>query len=75
MERVTRTRARIFLGAFLILALLFGFRLYDLQVIQTGGNKDNTSTFTVYTTVKAARGDILDTHGNMLCPTVPVITW
>ena len=66
MERVTRTRARILLALFLVVALLFGFKLYDLQVIQTGGSTDNTATFTVYTTVKAARGDILDTKGNVL---------
>ena len=49
----------------LILAF-FCFKLYDLQVIQTGGSTDNTTTFTTRTRVKAARGDILDTHGNVL---------
>ena len=66
MERVTRGRARILLALFAVVVLLFGFRLYDLQVIKTGGSTDNTTTFTTYTTVKAARGDILDTHGNVL---------
>ena len=66
MERVTRNRARIFLVLFLVVMLLYGFKLYDLQIIQTGGSTDNTTTFTVYTTVKAARGDILDTNGNVL---------
>ena len=66
MERVTRGRARILLSLFLIVVLLFGFKLYDLQIVQTGGSTDNTTTFTTYTTVKAARGDILDRSGNVL---------
>ena len=66
MERVTRGRAYAFLFLFLVIVGLFCFRLYDLQVIQTGGSTDNTTTFTTYTTVKAARGDILDTNGNVL---------
>ncbi len=66
MERLTRGRARILIGIFLVVAVLFAFRLYDLQIIQTGGSTDNTTTFTVYTAVKAARGDILDTNGNVL---------
>ena len=66
MERVTRGRVRILLSLFLVVVILFGFKLYDLQVVQTGGSTDNTTTFTTYTTVKAARGDILDTNGNVL---------
>ena len=66
MERVTRSRARLLLILFSIIAVLYTFKLYDLQIIQTGGSTDNTTTFTVYTTVKAARGDILDTNGNLL---------
>ncbi|MBQ8797158.1 MAG: hypothetical protein IJZ56_03070 [Oscillospiraceae bacterium] len=66
MERVTRGRVRILLSIFLVVVILFGFRLYDLQIVQTGGSTDNTTTFTTYTTVKAARGDILDTNGNVL---------
>ena len=66
MERVTRGRARILLAVFAAIVLIFGFRLYDLQIVQTGGSTDNTTTFTTYTTVKAARGDILDRSGNVL---------
>ena len=66
MERITRNRAFILLGAFLVLVCLFAFRLYDLQIIQTGGKTDNASTFTTYTRVKAARGEILDRNGNVL---------
>ena len=66
MERITRGRAQFFIVSFLVLIVLFGFRLYDLQIIRTGGSTDNTTTFTTYTTVKAARGDILDKNGNVL---------
>lgn len=66
MERITKFRARILLALFAIVLALFAFKLYDLQVIQTGGSTDNTTTFTTRTRVKAARGDLLDTNGNVL---------
>ncbi len=66
MERITRIRARILVLIFTVIVFFFGFKLYDLQIIQTGGKTDNTSTFTTYTRVKATRGDILDTNGNLL---------
>ena len=66
MERITRFRAKILILAVAAVILFFAFKLYDLQIIQTGGSKDNTSTFTTRTRVKAARGDILDTNGNPL---------
>ena len=66
MERITRRRAGLLVLLFLTVVLFFGFRLYDLQIVQTGGKTDNTTTFTTYTRVKAARGDILDTNGNLL---------
>lgn len=66
MERITRARARILIAIFLVIAFLYGLKMYDLQVIETGGKKENVSTFTTLTRVKAARGDILDTNGNVL---------
>ena len=66
MERITRARVLIMIALFLAIVVFFGFRLYDLQVVQTGGKTDNTTTFTTYVRVKAARGDILDTKGNLL---------
>ncbi len=66
MERVTRTRSAIVLGALLTVLLLFALRLYSLQITETGGKHDNVKTFTIETTVKAARGDILDCKGNVL---------
>ncbi len=66
MERITRFRAKIIILVVAAVIAFFAFKLYDLQIIQTGGSKDNTSTFTTRTRVKAARGDILDTNGNPL---------
>ncbi len=66
MERITRFRATVVLLFFIILAGIFSFRLYSLQVIETEGKADNTTTFVTYTRVKAARGDILDRNGNAL---------
>ena len=66
MERITKLRAQLLLGLFAIILVFFAFKLYDLQVIQTGGKTDNTTTFTTRTRVKASRGDILDTNGNLL---------
>ena len=66
MERMTRVRASILLGIFALVLGLFALKLYDLQIIDTGGTVDNTKTFTTRTTVKAARGEILDRNGNVL---------
>ena len=66
MERITRFRAQILALLFIGVVLFFSFKLYHLQIIETGGKMDNSSTFTTLTRVKAARGDILDTNGNLL---------
>ena len=66
MERITRRRIGLVLLAFIVILGLFSTTLYDLQIIQTGGQADNTSTFTTLTRVKAARGNILDRNGNVL---------
>ena len=66
MERVTRHRAIFLLVLFGIAAIFFAFKLYDLQIIETGGKTDNISTFETRTRVKAPRGNILDTNGNAM---------
>lgn len=67
MERVNRFRARLLLVFFIVIIGLFAFSLYDTQIIQTGGKPaDNTTVFITETHVKAARGDILDSNGNVL---------
>ena len=66
MERISRFRAQLLLLLFLLLLVFFGFTMFNLQVIETEGKIDNTTTYTTITRVKAARGDILDCNGNKL---------
>ena len=66
MERISRFRATVILLLFMLVLAFFVYTMYDLQVIETGGVIDNTTTFTTITRVKAARGDILDSNGNKL---------
>ena len=66
MERISRLRATIILLLFVLVLSFFIYTMYDLQVVETGGVIDNTTTFTTITRVKAARGDILDRNGNKL---------
>lgn len=66
MERMTRFRATLLVLLVCLILGFFSFKLYDEQIIKTGGVIDNTTTFTTITRVKAARGDILDRNGNLL---------
>ena len=66
MERVSRFRAILFLILFAFILLLYSVKLFDLQIIETKGKKDNTQVYGTVTTVRAARGDILDRNGNVL---------
>lgn len=66
MERITKFRVRILLLIFVAVVGFFAYRLYSLQIIETEGDTDNTTVFSVMTRVKAARGDILDRNGNVL---------
>ncbi|MDO5400061.1 MAG: penicillin-binding transpeptidase domain-containing protein [Eubacteriales bacterium] len=66
MERISRFRAILFFVLFAFVLMLFAGRLFVMQIIETDGNNDNTQTYTTITTVRAARGDILDRNGNVL---------
>ena len=66
MERISKLRAGILLLVFALVLGLFAMKLYNEQIIKTGGKTDNQSTFVTLTRVKAARGDILDRNGNLL---------
>ena len=66
MERISRFRAAILLLIILLILVFYSVRLFTLQIIETDGNTDNTTTFVTQTRVKAARGDILDRNGNIL---------
>ena len=66
MERITRFRARILAGIFVLVILFFAFKCYDLQITQTKGKTQTEATVTVSVRVKASRGHIHDTNGNVL---------
>ena len=66
MERMTRFRSYVLLGLFGFVMFLYATRLFSLQIIETNGNTDNATTYSTITTVRAARGDILDRNGNVL---------
>ncbi len=66
MEGIKRFRSGALLLVFAAIVLVFMLRLYDKQIVETGGVVDNSTTFTTKTRVKAARGDILDCNGNVL---------
>ena len=59
MERISRFRSRILLVVFLVIIGLMALKLYDLQIIETGGVTDNTTTFTTLTRVKADRKSVV----------------
>lgn len=63
-----KTKVRL-ISLFLVFALLlgaYGYRLFDLQVIHARQGEITANTFTYYTRVTAARGEILDRNGNVL---------
>lgn len=66
MERITRFRAWMILGLFTVIICFFALKIYQLQVLDADEKADNTKTFTTWTVVKAARGEILDRNGNKL---------
>ena len=65
MERISRFRAVILLLIFSLVLGLYSMKLFDLQIIEAEG-KDNTTLYSTITTVRAARGDILDRNGKVL---------
>lgn len=66
MERITRVRAGLLMLAVVLILGFFGLRLYKMQVQESDKNANNLTTFTTRTRVRAARGDIVDTNGNVL---------
>lgn len=66
MGRITGFRAVLLLVIVAMIMGLFGVKLYSMQVASAESNGDNTTYYTIYTRVRAARGEILDTNGNKL---------
>lgn len=66
MERISRLRAVILLVIFGLVLTFYTGKLVKSQLIDHSGSVTNQKTFSSNTTVKAARGDILDRNGNVL---------
>ena len=66
MERMTRKRAAWLIGIVVVLLASFCLRLYAMQVVDAEKDETNLTVYKVYTRVRATRGDILDTNGNVL---------
>ena len=66
MERMIRWRVTLLLLLFGLVVGFFALKLYHLQIVETGGNTNNITTFETRTRVKGPRGNLLDTNGNVL---------
>ena len=66
MERVSRSRCIAILLLFAVVLSLFGFRMYGLQVRDVDPDSNRDATYTTWSRVTAARGEILDRNGNVL---------
>lgn len=66
MGRITGFRAVLLLTIVAVIMGLYGVKLYSMQVVDAEENGDNATTYTVYTRVRAARGELLDVNGNKL---------
>ena len=66
MERITRFRSTILIIMVAAVLCFFAGKLYTMQVVDAAEKADNITTYTTITRVRAARGDILDTNGNVL---------
>ncbi len=66
MERITRVRAGALLLVVVLVLGFFAVQLYRQQVADAKDKGNNITTFTTRTRIRAARGDIVDTNGNVL---------
>lgn len=67
MDRTYRVRNGIIVFLIFLIAVIYGIRLFSLQLTATDDNAYGSSDTTTYIQyVAAARGEILDRHGNVL---------
>lgn len=66
MERITKVRAVFLLTLVALLLSFFGIKLYTMQIADKTAAANNVVTYITRTRVRASRGDILDTNGNVL---------
>ena len=64
MERITRFRAWLLVAIVAVILGLYSVKLYSMQGADAEINGDNITTYTIWTRVRGARGDLLDTNGN-----------
>lgn len=66
MERLNKFRVGIFIALLFLIIGYYIFKAYDVQVVNSTESDSSISTYTYYTPVSAARGQILDRNGNIL---------
>ena len=66
MERITKFRAVFLLTLVGLVLCFFCIKLYAMQIADEGAAAINVTTYITRTRVRAPRGDILDTNGNVL---------
>ena len=66
MERITRFRAGIVILAVALVMTFFCVHLYSMQIVDAEQKGQNITTYKTRTRVRATRGDIVDTDGNVL---------
>lgn len=66
MEYKTRVRLICLILVFALLLGAYGYRLFQLQILNGSKSEFSANTYTYYTRVTAARGEILDRNGNVL---------
>jgi len=66
MERVTRFRAGLIILFLFSVLFFFGFKLYSSQISDSEINQQNITKYETRTRIRATRGDIVDTRGNVL---------
>ena len=66
MERITKFRAVFLLTLVGIVLSFFCIKLYAMQIADEAAAANNVTTYITRTRVRAPRGDILDTNGNVL---------
>lgn len=66
MERRARFRTGVFIALIVLIMVVFTFRLYALQTSLTEEEIRTSNSLTIWTTVDASRGQILDRNGTVL---------
>ena len=66
MERITKLRSVFLLTLVGVLLSFFCIKLYMMQIADKSAAAGNVVTYQTRTRVRASRGDVLDTNGNVL---------